>query len=257
MASGKKSVSSTSQKKGSNTSSQNKDDKLICPINYNFGKHWQDKIVAHLDNPTIQEIMKDIIYCDYFGINPDEIDISNQNKNIPYPMIINEPGYLDILDDRINQYMLDWQQGDMYNLPVKYIVNGERLAKFEEINPNSSAMKKEQRYWRHFALNDFFTGDKTKYFIETYLMTNKKIRHQYVSKFMLLLAKLVEPNEEWIVLSNDDNSIVINKERTKMFDLISWCSDGRLEHYIYGGRKPSRDTTLGGKKAYIEVIGNK
>lgn len=70
------------------------------------------------------------------------------------------------------------------------------------------------------------------------------------------MAKIIEPNEKWRVLSGNDHTTVINADNSKVFDLLYYCIDGRLENHMFGDPilEKDIDITLGGKEAYINSM---
>ena len=74
--------------------------------------------------------------------------------------------------------------------------------------------------------------------------------HMHAPTIGMTLAKLVEPNECWEIRTNDYHTTIINKDKTKVFDLLFWCLDGRIETYLFDDPIGVVDETMGGKKAF-------
>ena len=79
--------------------------------------------------------------------------------------------------------------------------------------------------------------------------------------FGLWLAKKVCPKEKWIVKENEKHCTVISPKSKKVFDILYWGLDGRLDDYckIHTGKTDleelqytSNDETLGGNLAREE-----
>jgi hypothetical protein len=74
--------------------------------------------------------------------------------------------------------------------------------------------------------------------------------HWMARTLMLTLARLVEPDEQWHVRLGQKHSMVVNSTNTRVFDLLYWGLDGRLENYIYGADIKADDPSLGGRLAF-------
>lgn len=73
--------------------------------------------------------------------------------------------------------------------------------------------------------------------------------HYWNPKFGLMLAKRVFPQSEWVIRTSDKHTTVWCPEENKVFDIIYWASENRLEDFIRGVPYSSNDETLGGKLA--------
>lgn len=94
-----------------------------------------------------------------------------------------------------------------------------------------------------------------KYNLESYYMSGGC--HWHASSVMLVLARLVEPNETWEVRSSEVHTTVINRDETRVFDLLYWAAlDRRLENYLFGDSNEGNDNTLGGKDAFLDSAPN-
>jgi hypothetical protein len=58
----------------------------------------------------------------------------------------------------------------------------------------------------------------------------------WAQTFSIMLAKLMFPQEEWLVVKNIQTKIntVINKNGTKIFDICEWAKKGKLLDHLYG-----------------------
>ena len=75
--------------------------------------------------------------------------------------------------------------------------------------------------------------------------------HWWAPTFELTLARFVEPNETWSILRSTKHTTVVNKNKTKVFDLLYWSLDDRLENYLFKHPTPKKDKTMGGKEAFL------
>ena len=57
------------------------------------------------------------------------------------------------------------------------------------------------------------------------------------------------PNEKWRVQVGKEHATVMNEDNSKVFDILYWCIDGRIENRMFGDMVEN-DPTLGGKIAY-------
>ena len=63
--------------------------------------------------------------------------------------------------------------------------------------------------------------------------------HWWNPTFGLTLAKLIYPNENWIIKSSDYHTTIVNKSETLVFDILYFDEN---------------DETKGGKKAIIDAV---
>ncbi len=90
--------------------------------------------------------------------------------------------------------------------------------------------------------------DRIKHALESYYLPCAC--HWYSPTFMLTLARLVEPTEHWAVRTGPEHTTVVNRARTRVFDLIYWGLKGRLENYLFGDTIKSHDASMGGELAF-------
>lgn len=106
-------------------------------------------------------------------------------------------------------------------------------------------------------LEPYFTWEKIKCDLESYYLSGAC--HAYAPTFELTLARLVEPEETWRVQASNVHSTVINKDNTKVFDLLYWADHHRLNNHVFGDKinKKNIDLTLGGKDAYVDSLNDR
>ncbi len=90
--------------------------------------------------------------------------------------------------------------------------------------------------------------DRIKHALESYYLPCAC--HWYSPTVMLTLARLVEPTEHWAVRTGPEHTTVVNRARTRVFDLIYWGLEGRLENYLFGDTIKSHDASMGGELAF-------
>ena len=81
-----------------------------------------------------------------------------------------------------------------------------------------------------------------------------KTRRSFGRAFNLTLARLVEPQEQRVIQEGDKHTTVINKSKTKVFDILYWAAfDNRLEHHIFNDPLTGEDDpTLGGLQTFLD-----
>lgn len=223
------------------------------PINYDFGKNWKSKIVPFLDHPDIKKACRE-------GIERSREIYHYNGSDACNPI----PAYHSF-NDGYSQFM-ERKRDILYKklkrkgkIPQK-LLNLEKKYKSYERDEEKSDDEICDAYCdfdleKSYFLEKYFTWYNVRYDIESYCISGAC--HAWAPTFELTLAKLVEPNEEWRVLRNHMHSTVINKDDTKVFDLIYWAFiNGRLETYVFGDKpyKKIKDKTLGGKKAFLKSI---
>ncbi len=218
------------------------------PINYDFGKNWETKIVPHLSKPIIKKAIR----------------------------------------KGVNKYLSHWPDGKKYKAntaPASYsskdgyacgIMNRQRKIKMKELKKNNLLSKelldlKKLRdsytkddidlFWNDYGqevvdakgrlLKPYFSWIAIKDRLETYYLSGGC--YSWAPTFELELARLVEPNENWHVRKSKKHATVINDTETKVFDLLYWIGDWqRLNNYLFGDPFTETDLTLGGKDAYLD-----
>jgi hypothetical protein len=228
------------------------------PINYDFKANWDTKIKPFLDDPRIKKAIREGImqYCRSFKY-------IRKYKNNTVPAIYSSSDYYVRLTDRRDEIKFEELRRSGL-LPKRYLLLEEMENKlragiynnaesFDDYEEDFSKIYNEQDYIKIKLLESYFTFDKVKYDIESYVVQGAC--HSWAPTFQLTLAKLVEPNEKWKVRSSDKHSTVINEDGTKIFDLLFWAYTGRLENHMFGdplSQEALDDYTLGGKNAYID-----
>lgn len=213
----------------------------MYPINFDFGQHWDTKVKPHLDNPKVLRAIRKGVndYLDNW-----ENNTKKYKKNTP-PANYSSNDYYYMLTERQEDILMEKlrQEG---KLPQEYL-------DLEHGDANDSDDEDDGIKWfemREEILAPYFTWKEIKYRLETYYLSGGC--HWYAPTFELTLARLVEPNEKWRVRVGDKHTTVINAYKTKVFDLLYWANDDRLENYLFGDpiSEDKIDPTLGGKEAY-------
>jgi hypothetical protein len=153
----------------------------------------------------------------------------------------------------IHENNLSDEESDFENL-----LSGEYLASENILDDGS-----------HHNFNDYEfrkTKDLSKLedtFIESYrkISVYKKLIFSYIpfgfkniwtNTFCITLAKLMFPLEKWLVVTNRDTGIsrVMNKKRTRRFDIIEWANKGNLLNHLYGECAKLPGAEIGNDEAY-------
>jgi hypothetical protein len=213
------------------------------PINYDFGKHWNTKIKPLLDLPRVQKSLEKGIN-DYLSRG---LSGKKYKKNTCPANYSSDNCYAQLMM-RKRENILERLEEEG-KLPERYLelknTNLEEEDDYEDLT---------EEYWdlEQEILKPYFEWNIIKYDLETYYIHNSC--HWTNPTFGLTLAKLVEPNEKWMVRRGDEHTTVINKEKTKVFDILYWGIDDRLENHIFGDVIEKEDKTLGGKEAYLNSV---
>lgn len=263
---------------------------MIYPTNYDFGAKWQTEIVPLLDTKEIKSAIRKGVN-DYLKImrelNPpsgedeggDDGERLNESLKTPKKYMkntapanysfagINTNTYFLLLMRRKNRRFRKLRKNKL--LPVDYL-NAEKayLTKEKELDKffknddldNIPAQDSDELMdlqhakfeLRHIILDPYFTWDKIRYRIETYYLCGGS--HWMAPTFWLLLAQVVEPNEAWEVRSGDIHTTIINKDRTRVFDLDYWCgTNNRIHYYVFGDTLTNGEPDIiGGYKTWME-----
>jgi hypothetical protein len=207
------------------------------PINYDFGKNW-NKIKHHMDNPLIKK-----------GVNKylkDQGFIVKYVENTAPVKYSSRDSYVTLLDRRFEIIKDKKLPKKWYDIEKKFVkACDENDGVMNEYSLLMFEIENEVR-------EKYFSWENEKYNLESYDFVGAC--HWWAPTFCLTLAKLVEPLEDWIVRYGLNHTTVVNKEKSKVFDIAFWCIDDRLENYIFGTKldKKGKDPTLGGKQAYID-----
>ena len=204
------------------------------PINYDFGKNWNDKIIPFLDNPKIIKSIRK-------GVN----DFSNKKvykKNTAPAFYTSSDAYATLIMEQ-EEIILN-QLRESNTLPKEYL----DLEKEDDDDDDEKLYNMREK-----ILEPYFTWDNIKNKLETYVLHHSCF--YWAPTFEITLARLVMPEEKWRVQSGDNHATVINENNTKVFDLLYWASiDGRLYNYLFGKKMDKIDKTLGGKQAYLDSL---
>lgn len=211
---------------------------MIYPTNYDFGANWKSKIVPHLDDPRIQKSLQIGIdhYLSGFPSNEkykENTCPANYSSNDCYAMLMDKKGeiYLDSLA----------KEG---KLPKEYINLKTKLDNEDDDLDLLFEMEEEIK-------SPLYEWQNIKYDLESYYLSGSC--YSYAPTFELTLARIVEPEEKWLVRTSDKHSTVINDKNTKVFDLLYWACYGDINEYMFGNKVETPDDTLGGKDAYLDT----
>lgn len=236
----------------------------MIPINFDFGLHWNTRIVPFLDNNEVKESIRNGIneflevdlqeYIeDVFSSGITEIDISHFKKEYiedTAPATYGEGGWYSTICDERDEYLFE-QLKKENKLPPR-LARMERILDHPELLSDIDRDFIEEQYCieKMEFLNKQFPWSKIKYDLESYVV--RSACHQMAPTLGITLARLVEPNEDWYVREGVDHTTVINRSHTKTFDLQYWALTGdRLNQRI--NPKPDwidNDPTLGGRAAF-------
>lgn len=216
--------------------------KISYPVNYDFGTNWDTKIKPFLDHPKIKRAIRK-------GVN-DYLSMFPTNERYKENTV---PAYYSSKDGHMT--LMDRKSEELFDVLRKLNLLPKKLLKLEKLMytcDEDDADNYGDKYFemRMKFMNKFFTWDMVKYDLETYYLSGSC--HWYAPTFELELARLVEPNEKWRIRTGEDHTTVINENNTKVFDLLYWASDERLENYVFGDEIENPDPTLGGKAAFID-----
>lgn len=213
------------------------------PINYDFGKHWKDNIVLVLDHPKVQSAIRKGVN-EYLSIFPTKKKYLQYTAPADYS---SKDGYM-MITDRQRKKMLKMLR--MKSLLPKKFLTLEKKVRESEDDDDDLWIKLEEM--KDKILEPYFSWDKIKNNLETYYLSGSC--HWWAPTFELTLAKLVMPNETWKVQFGKAHTTVLNKSKTKVFDLLYWCDNDRLENYLFGDPILEVDPTFGGKSAYLDSV---
>lgn len=206
------------------------------PQNYDFGKNWKTKIVPFLDHASVKIAIKK-------GINAYLSDYPYSKKyesNTVPASYTTSSAYIDIMERKEEILYKEHHQNG--KLPTIILV-------LEEYNKTANEDDYTFCIVKDIYLRRFFTWDLVKYDIESYVLYHSCFT--WAPTFELTLAKLVCPNETWKIRKGKNHCTVINIDQTKIFDLLYWTCDGRLENYLFSD-DCKKDKTLGGKQAWLD-----
>ena len=211
-------------------------------MNYDFGANWDSKIKPLLDNP---KVLRSIT----LGVNRylAQFPTKERYKKNTCPATYSSLDYYCCtLMDRKRDELFD-RLRKTGELPREFL---ELEMEYHNCEDDDDDIITAYHEMREDILEPYFTWDKIKYDAESYYLCGSC--HWWAPTFELTLAKLVEPTEKWKVRMGSKHSTVINAAGTKVFDLLYWGLDKRLENRMFGDPIPKSkvDKTLGGKLAY-------
>lgn len=221
---------------------------MAYPINYDFSANWTTKIKPLLDNAEVQKALTK-------GINKYLANFPSKNKykkNTCPANYSSKDGYAMLMDRKREELMKKLK--DTNQLPKKYLNLEKKLEKADPEYDDVDNIGYELMVMENKIMKPYFTWDKIKYDLESYYLSGSC--HFYNPTFCLTLARLVEPDEVWRVQVSNKHTTVINKNNTKVFDLLYWADNDRLENHMFGDPIPANklDVTLGGKAAYLDSL---
>ncbi len=201
--------------------------------NYDFGAHWTTHVVPHLDSPAMQRAVRECAES-YLAMYPD--CTVTYRPNTPLASYSSTDCYYTLMERKGDMYLI----ANVADLPPRYL---------ELEHDHDDDHVDEWMALRDRILEPLRAWDAIKHALESYYLP--RACHWFAPTVMLTLARLVDPTEQWVVREGTDHTTVMNRKRTRVFDLIYWGLDGRLEHYLFGDalREP-QDASLGGNLAY-------
>jgi hypothetical protein len=203
------------------------------PQNYDFGKNWQTQVVPHLEKPAIKKAIRAGIKSYFKFVAPK--NRRHYKKDTVPASYSSCDWWASRIWKRESKLMLDHEAKNILprNLIYKEGCNGDRF------------MKRRDKY-----LQQFFNWETLKHEIGSYVLHNGCF--DWAPTFELELAKLVEPHEKWSVREGSHHCTVINSDESRVFDLNYWALTGsRYDRFIDEEQVEEKDTTLGGKAAFI------
>lgn len=218
--------------------------KMQYPINYDFGANWVEKIVPHLDDPRIKKALR-VGINDYLSLYPGNKKYKANTCPATYS---SRDGYCMLMDRKSKNYIKQLKRDG--KLPKKYILLKRKLAS-GECSDDDDDICTQLFYMEESMTKHLHQWKNIKYNLESYCLFGSC--HSYAPTFELTLARLVEPNEEWIIKTSDIHTTVINKSKTKVFDLLYWAAFADINHYMFGDQVEEYDETMGGKRAYLDT----
>lgn len=219
------------------------------PINYDFGRKWHTDVVPHLDNPLIQKAIKRGVN-NYLSMFP---TTKRYKPNTAPASYSSNDCYVMLTNEKWKYMYRALKENNM--VPKKIIKLKKKLSELDDEEYNDLMVNGGQQvYDTIYALQkEYFTWEMIKDDLETYYLSGACF--WWAPTFELELAELVEPNEKWSVVGSAIHATVMNKERTKVFDLLYWAADWRrMRNYLFGEEFDDDDPTLGGKMAYEDTM---
>ena len=223
---------------------------MIYPINYDFGKNWDTKVKPFLEHPKIKKaIVKGV--NSYLSIFPNN---HKYKKNTPPAQYSSKDWYVTIRDRQEEIIMEKLRTSnqlskEFLDFEAKIQEHGDYCIGDDDENDPQTLYDMQQE-----ILAPYFSWDKIKYDILSYCLSGSC--HWWSPTFELTLAKLVEPEIKWKVQRGNDHTTVISQDKKRVFDLLYWSCDDRIDNYIFNDPIPNDkiDPTLGGKQAFIDSM---
>jgi hypothetical protein len=230
----------------------------MTPMNYDFCKNW-NYLLSHIKTDHMQKI----IIKSLKEFRENNITINSEYKRSVYkpqkhvPSDFSRGDRMCMIDEIKYELFVDEIKKNK-QLPEIYYKIEKRINTLKTkvidddddnlINKIEELEYKLEKITRKMY-NDKFTLDVKLNRIESYIVSGAC--HWWNKYFCYELAKLACPDETWYVREAEKHTTVINREHTKIFDILYWSLDERLENYIKGINE-NNDVTLGGHLAYEE-----
>ena len=234
---------------------------LPPPVNFDFGRDWDNKVVPHLDHPRIKSAITK-------GVNnflKTCWDGKDRYKEGTSPAShTNSDGFVMLMDRIADRRMNELKR---QGLGVVGGMSAHRDnddndddnddEEGDELTEEAQEAKEEAKFKAYNEAREKLETDelsfaKTRHKIYHYVLFHSC--HWWARTFELELARLVEPNERWRIRSGPKHTTVVNRGDTKVFDLLFWAAiGGRLQHHLFGDaliESCDLDVTLGGAEAY-------
>lgn len=217
------------------------------PINYDFGKNWKTEIVPFLEHPKIKRTIARSVnsFHKYSTFKKKYI------KNTA-PASYSTRDYYSTLVERKEEIIMDILR-EIKLLPKEFLKLEKKVIEHGDycVGDDDDDIKLYEMQQR--ILKPFFSWESIKYNLETYYFSGAC--HWWAPTFELELAKLVEPNIKWKVKRGFKHTTVISTDNSRVFDLLYWVSNSRIENYMFDDPiKDKQDETLGGKAAYLDSL---
>jgi hypothetical protein len=200
-------------------------------MNYDFKSNWNNIILPLLSLPKVKKSIKK-------GITS-YINDGNYYKDITYNPYECPAFYQ--RGDGWDVYIDDFEE----KLTEKFLESG--FLKKDENEPATNDNGEIDDYFDSSEYNKYlnYKNEILKPFIKHHEKTSLRAYqmfgacHWWNPTFGLTLAKLIYPNENWIIKSSDYHTTIVNKSETLVFDILYFDEN---------------DETKGGKKAIIDAV---
>jgi hypothetical protein len=189
---------------------QTQNDSKSPPLNFDFGKHWNAKIVPLLKNSSLQKAIRD-------GVNEfiSPFPFLGRYRHDMPPSRYGRTDYDRCLMHRKEDVLIETLR-KQNKLPASYL-------KLEKADPDDKEYDGQKLLKaKHEILKPYFAWNNIRNDLESYLLVLGC--HYWAPTFELTLARLVEPRERWVVVAGEKHSTVMNKAGTNV--LISVLGAG-------------------------------